>query len=391
LGRQDNFTPTSAKPSANTLRRRTIAAQSHPDPSVCFSNPGRKNMAIEFRCTKCNKLLRTADDTAGKHAKCPECGEILVIPTAGAPISTPMPAAGAGAGGFPPPPSGPTGGTPFGAGAQPQYQPDSGNPYQSPSPYASLPTMPAGAGEIRPTIIDLGDVMGRAWTIFKEQWAMCLGALVVVGICNYVFSYVTGKLMGSFFQPTVDFRNVNPQQMLSVMIQEYPKHMFGSTLKGYVDLLFYAWTSAGLYIFLLKIARGQPANIGDVFSGGKYYVPMLVTMLIFNLMTQIGFLLLIIPGVIVLLMFGQFNYLIVDRNLGIADSLQKSMEITKGNKLTMLLIWLVCAGLVIVGALPCFLGWLVVFPYMALLHAVIYLTMTGQPTVDQLRAGMGMQ
>ena len=37
-------------------------------------------MAIEFRCTKCGKLLRTGDDTAGKHAKCPECGEILVIP-----------------------------------------------------------------------------------------------------------------------------------------------------------------------------------------------------------------------------------------------------------------------------------------------------------------------
>ncbi len=130
-------------------------------------------MAIEFRCTKCNKLLRTADDTAGKHAKCPECGEILVIPAAGAVPPIPTPAAGAG--GFPPPTGGPTGGSPFGAGEQPQYQPDSGNPYQSPSPYAPMPTMPGGAAEIRPTIIDLGDVMGRAWMIFKEQWAMCLG------------------------------------------------------------------------------------------------------------------------------------------------------------------------------------------------------------------------
>lgn len=37
-------------------------------------------MAIEFRCVKCNKLLRTGDDTAGKQAQCPECGAITPIP-----------------------------------------------------------------------------------------------------------------------------------------------------------------------------------------------------------------------------------------------------------------------------------------------------------------------
>ncbi len=215
--------------------------------------------------------------------------------------------------------------------------------------------------------------------------------LVVVGICNYVFSLVTGTILGSFQNPMINFRNVPPQKIISVFVQEYPKHMLGNTLMGYVNLLFIAWTSAGLYIVLLKIARGLQAGIGDVFSGGKYYVPMLVTMLIFNLMTQIGFLLLIIPGIILFLMFGQFGYLIVDRNLGIAESLHTSMEVTKGNKLTIFLIWLVCIGLVILGAIPCLLGWLVVFPYMALLHAVMYLTMTGQPTVDQMRAGMGIQ
>lgn len=39
-------------------------------------------MAIEFRCTTCNKLLRTEDNTAGKQAKCPSCGTVLPIPAA---------------------------------------------------------------------------------------------------------------------------------------------------------------------------------------------------------------------------------------------------------------------------------------------------------------------
>lgn len=37
-------------------------------------------MPIEFRCTQCQRLLRTQDDAAGKQARCPECGTILVVP-----------------------------------------------------------------------------------------------------------------------------------------------------------------------------------------------------------------------------------------------------------------------------------------------------------------------
>jgi phage FluMu protein Com len=38
-------------------------------------------MPIEFRCSKCGKLLRTGDDTAGRQAQCPECGTIGTVPS----------------------------------------------------------------------------------------------------------------------------------------------------------------------------------------------------------------------------------------------------------------------------------------------------------------------
>lgn len=35
---------------------------------------------IEFSCSTCGKVLKTADDKAGVQAKCPGCGEVLTVP-----------------------------------------------------------------------------------------------------------------------------------------------------------------------------------------------------------------------------------------------------------------------------------------------------------------------
>jgi hypothetical protein len=37
-------------------------------------------MPIEFHCTQCGQRLRTPDDTAGKQARCPDCGTLVPIP-----------------------------------------------------------------------------------------------------------------------------------------------------------------------------------------------------------------------------------------------------------------------------------------------------------------------
>jgi hypothetical protein len=37
-------------------------------------------MPIEFRCTQCQQLLRTPDETAGQEARCPQCSAITPVP-----------------------------------------------------------------------------------------------------------------------------------------------------------------------------------------------------------------------------------------------------------------------------------------------------------------------
>jgi hypothetical protein len=54
-------------------------------------------MAIEFRCGKCSRLLRTGDDTAGRMAQCPECGAQTQVPARDiSATASPMPPSGGG-------------------------------------------------------------------------------------------------------------------------------------------------------------------------------------------------------------------------------------------------------------------------------------------------------
>ncbi|NIL96163.1 MAG: hypothetical protein GTO62_03225 [Planctomycetales bacterium] len=109
----------------------------------------------------------------------------------------------------------------------------------------------------------------------------------------------------------------------------------------------------------------------------------------FGLITFVGLVLCIVPGVILALMFSQFYFLILDRRLGVMDSLSYSNQIMQGNKLTLFAIILVT---ILLGAAvvvcTCGVGLLAVLPFLGLLYPVVYLAITAQPTADRLAAGM---
>jgi hypothetical protein len=100
-------------------------------------------MPIEFRCTNCNRLLRTQDDTAGKQAECPGCGAVAPIPAKGDtapaqavlddPLSEPS---------LTPPVPPLTGFSPPGIDRLYSGEPAAANPYQSPAYNMSRPVWP---------------------------------------------------------------------------------------------------------------------------------------------------------------------------------------------------------------------------------------------------------
>ncbi|MBN2578361.1 MAG: zinc ribbon domain-containing protein [Pirellulales bacterium] len=352
-------------------------------------------MPIEFRCTQCSKLLQTPDDTAGKHAKCPVCGSIVQIPAAG-PAAPAGPSEGVGGGAPPSPPAGDSA-SPFAGGPPPTPGLEPLNPYQAPTAYGTMPQDVAPPGEIRHTIIDVGDVFSRTWAIFKQQWGMIWVMILVVQGIGFVANMLLSILQSFAFE-------IARNEFLAMTVM----------IVGNLGLMVLSiWLGVGQTIYLLKIARGQSADLGSLFAGGPKLLTALLASLLYGLIVFGIVLVCIVPGIvlsvalstpvfifffiilaivpvaIIVLMLSQYLYLIVDQDAGVVDSLKLSKEITSGNKAILLVIGLLTLLLLFAAILPCFLGLLVMIPFSTLMPAVIYLVMTGQRTADQWQTGEG--
>jgi len=287
-------------------------------------------LTVEFHCPHCNKALRTSDDKAGRLVKCPNCGNTLTVPQA--PVDTLESFAQ---------------GEEFDAGT---FEP---SPRRSSAPIA----------------LDAGEVISTSWAIFKSQLGMLIGAVVIVGVLDGLAglpaNVIQNGLQNNFF----------PQNQIPTMAVVYLALLI-------VASLFQIYMTVGQTIFFLKIARGQPAEFGDLFRGGHYLLRALGGSILFGLMLVFGLILLIVPGIIVALMFWPFLYVLVDTDAPGMECLSRAREITRNTWGTVFLLWLTAVGLSILGVLACCVGLLFTGPLSMMLFAVAYCRMTGQPTAS---------
>lgn len=343
-------------------------------------------MPIDFRCQHCGKLLRVGDETAGRQAQCPACGSVQTIPAA-----TPAPELPSA----PPARAAAAGGNPFGP---PLPMPPAAlggeqNPYQAPPSYPGRETYgapgAAGTPPYRATRIDIGGVLSRSWEVYNDQLWMCVAVFLLGLLVNYA-AQVPSQIANAALPAA--------QLPLSAII-------FTNLLLFVFQFVFQTWIGVGQTIFFLKVARGEAASAGMLFQGGPYLLRAILASLLFLLGLVAIAMLCAIPAVAVyfatkepgpaigvfvvvflfpqlyaMLTFFQYFYLIVDRDLGVVESLSASREITRGNKLATFAVLLICGLLYIAGVFACCVGAIFTGAYAMLAMAVMYLAMSGAQT-----------
>ncbi len=335
-------------------------------------------MPIEFRCERCNKLLRTGDDTAGKQARCPECGAVMPVPTPGMPQASAYPAM-----------QGAQGAGVFGSAAT-FAPPESVNPYQSPTGLGPEPQVFAAPGQIRPTQIGFSEIFSRTWAVFAERWLYVLGAKAIL--------FVIVVALSGVMQAALAATGAVLQNQVAVGVSVFFLEAIGTLVQ--------IWLQIGMTMFLLGLARGEEPRFGLLFAGGPYLLPVLLCIALIAIFVVapagvaagVSFLagnppwvalvlfltILFVPGLIpVSFMLMYAPLLIIDRNMGTVSALSMSRRVMAGNKLMVFLIHLVgFIAALLLGAVTCLVG-LAVYSYLyaPLLYIVIYLGVTGQPTM----------
>lgn len=115
------------------------------------------------------------------------------------------------------------------------------------------------------------------------------------------------------------------------------------------------------------------ANLRAPYPFVKYFF----TKLLAGLLVFAGFLLLIIPGIILALLFSFVAFIVMDKHLGPVDALRESVRLTKRNLLKIFLLSLTIAVLNILGLIALVVGLVVTIPVSVLAFVHAYRVLSG--------------
>jgi len=141
---------------------------------------------IELICKGCSRKLRVGDEHAGKHARCPECGEINPISSSAAQASEPLGPAGVAAN--PPAPVGPR--DPFTDATPPFSSPSSFSPAARP-PEPGLAWAPPSTSASTNPFGDVPAVTPAGYSAGGVRQESQRGALILVfALLGFFFCFI---------------------------------------------------------------------------------------------------------------------------------------------------------------------------------------------------------
>lgn len=151
------------------------------------------------------------------------------------------------------------------------------------------------------------------------------------------------------------------------------------TGSGFLLTLLILPMSMGYCVAHLHSSRQDlPADIGDLFYGYKDFKRVLCTLLLMLLAIIAGFILLVVPGIILGLAYAMVPFILRDHpELSATETLQMSRTMMEGHKGELLLLILSFFGWIILGIFTFFIGYLWLSPYMQMTTVKFY---------EQLRA-----
>lgn len=137
------------------------------------------------------------------------------------------------------------------------------------------------------------------------------------------------------------------------------------------------------YMRLVRIEdQGGKAEIGDVFKGFDDFVPALLAVLVGGIVVGVGFVLCVIPGLLIMALVPTAAYLVAVGEKDGIEALKRAWAVVKENLLPSCLCSLVLAIIGSLGAILCGVGIVITMPIavIGMYHMAKQLTTASGPT-----------
>ncbi|MFF0818697.1 hypothetical protein ACFYVR_26640 [Rhodococcus sp. NPDC003318] len=259
---------------------------------------------------------------------------------------------GAYPGGYPPPPG-------YG---QPQpgyggYPPPPPSGYDNPNQFGPGFGGPGGTPQLT-----VGDAIGYGWNKFKNNAGVWVGILVIAGLISIAVSLIFAD-WGSITDPDSASFADNTFSLWGIIGR------IVTTIVGYL-------ISAALIRGALHELDGNRPGIGAFFQFSNVGAIIIASFLV-GLMTGIGLILLIIPGLVVAFLSYWTLQFVIDQDQDAITAIKSSFSAISKNVGPLLLLALALIGINIVGALLCLIGLLVTVPIAIIASTYAYRVVVG--------------
>jgi uncharacterized membrane protein len=192
-------------------------------------------------------------------------------------------------------------------------------------------------------VFTIKGVLNESYAIIKPQFWNVVGKFLLIILLAIIFSATAGKVF-----------------LLSLLVST----CIGMTIN----------------ISALIFASGRDftfETFAEMLSWKKFFY-YLITALLAGLIVCLGFILLIIPGILLALRFSLIKYIVVDQTPEPVEALKASARMTKGYRGKIFCFFLLALLINILGAMCLLVGVLFTFPLTTIAFALIYKKLANQ-------------
>jgi len=175
------------------------------------------------------------------------------------------------------------------------------------------------AANLRP--LSTGELLDKTFSLYRQNFALFFGIAALPHVILFALITASGVVLGLNAWNRLGARAALPE----VAFAFGAAYLLGSVIAAGVTQAATTFTVSALYL-------DQPVSLGRAFSRAKGRILAVVGVLIvFGLAFGVGFMLLIVPGVLVLMWYSLSVPATVVEQIGVRRALDRSSNLSKGS------------------------------------------------------------